>query len=167
VNTSYNLKELGLCRASLFRSRLIIKWTMLCFFALTGCTAKSTTVNNNIAKTESRIAKGITLDSTVELQAKEVSQYQNLTLRLIKIEDSRCTIGETCIWAGQLVVTLQITNNLNKSVEIKLIRKREAETAFNFGYSFRLLNVEPHPKRGKTILFSEQTVQIEIVKVIG
>lgn len=167
VNARYNLKEPGLCRVSLLHSRLIIKWMMVCFFALTGCTAKSTTVNNNIAKPEEQTAKGIAVGSAVELQAKVVSQYQNLMLRLIKIEDSRCAVGETCIWAGQLVVTLQVTNNQNESVEITLLRKREAETVFNFGYSFRLLNVEPHPKRGKSIQFSEQIVQIEIVKVVG
>jgi hypothetical protein len=174
MKARYNLKEPGFCRVSFFlHSQLLLKWIFVCLLALSGCAANSTTIDNKKTKPAGRptvkqqpFSLDIKAEGTlIEVRSGVVSQHQNLIFRLIKIEDSRCAIGVTCIWAGQLLVTLEVSDNQTESLEIKLVRKRKAETVFTFGYGFRLLNVEPHPQKDKTIQFSEQIVQIEIVKI--
>jgi hypothetical protein len=89
----------------------------------------------------------------------------DVKLRLISLEDSRCPIGMKCIWAGQLIVTLEVLNEFEEKIEVKLTRKREPEIAHAFGYRLLLLSVEPYPKKGKDIQLSDQIIQFEITKL--
>lgn len=104
-------------------------------------------------------------ESIVTMRIKQVLTYQDLKLHVVAVEDSRCALGVTCIWAGQLLVTLEVSNEHEEKVEVKLIRKREPEMAKAFGYSFLLLTVEPHPKKGKVIQLSEQVITVKIIKM--
>jgi benzodiazapine receptor len=59
-----------------------------------------------------------------------------------EINDSRCKAGVTCIWAGELSVTLQITQNQGEGHEPDVIRlgtttKKSAESS---GYTFTLVS---------------------------
>jgi hypothetical protein len=105
------------------------------------------------------------LDSVISLDNEQVTNHQNLVLRLVDIEDSRCPTGVTCIWAGQLVVTLEVSNEFEEKIMVKLVRKRESEVAYAFGHRLLLLDVAPHPKKDKVIRLNEQTVQLELEKV--
>lgn len=70
-----------------------------------------------------------------------------------------------CIWAGQLIVTLEVLNEFEEKTEVKLTRKREPEIAYALGYRLLLLSVEPHPKKGKDIQLSDQIIEFEITKL--
>jgi hypothetical protein len=65
-----------------------------------------------------------------------------------------------------LVVILEVLNESEEKIEVKLIRKREPEIANAFGYSLLLLDVEPHPKKGKVIKLSDQVIKLQIVKAM-
>jgi hypothetical protein len=140
--------------------------------ALSGCLAGNSTVAET-AKTIDTSAKierdfSLTnqeLTSAITIRVEEAIKYQNLKLRLISLEDSRCPIGMACIWAGQLIVTLEVLNEFEEKIEVKLTRKREPEIAYAFGYRLLLLSVEPHPKKGKDIQLSDQIIQFEITKL--
>jgi hypothetical protein len=105
------------------------------------------------------------LASVIIIRAEQVVEYKNLKFRLINVEDSRCAIGTSCIWAGQLLVTLEVSNELTEKVVVKLLRKREPEIATVFGYRLLLLTVEPHPKKGKNIQLTDQVIKLEIAKI--
>ncbi|WP_339722601.1 hypothetical protein [uncultured Paraglaciecola sp.] len=150
-------------------------YKLICVFliALSGCFAGNVIVaeTSNDKTPLSAIQQNSTLNheaisSVIPLGTIQVAHYQNLELRLIDIEDSRCATGETCFWAGQIVVTLEVTNEAGEKVAIKLIRKREAEIAYAFGFSLLLLDVAPHPKKGKVIQLSDQTVTLQLEKVM-
>lgn len=140
--------------------------------AFSGCFAGTQTVvespSNNpplIPTQEHPELSNETVSSVITLNIEQITNYQNLLLRLVDIDDSRCPTGVTCIWAGQLIVNLEVTNELEEKVMLKLIRKRESEIAYAFGYSLLLLDVAPHPKKDKEIQLSEQTVQIKLEKM--
>jgi hypothetical protein len=142
------------------------------FITLSGCNADNSTitetVTNTKASTESMISKkelsNKALSSVIEIRTEQVTKYENLSLRFIALEDSRCPVGVECIWAGQLVVTLGVSNEDGDKVEVKLIRKLESEVVNAFGYRLLLLSVEPYPKEGKIIELSARVIKLEIMK---
>jgi hypothetical protein len=150
-------------------------YKLICVFliALSGCFAGNVIVaeTSNNKTPLSAIQQNSTLNheaisSVIPLDIIQVVHYQKLKLRLIDIEDSRCATGVTCIWAGQLIVSLEVSNEDGEKVAVKLIRKREAKIVYALGFSFLLLDVAPHPKKGKVIKLSDQTVTLQLEKVM-
>jgi hypothetical protein len=149
----------------------MFKLIYISLIALTGCNAGSTTAieTDTGTKVSSQTQQSLALSNEelgveITLGSAQVIKYQNLNLRLLAVEDSRCATGVECIWAGQLLVTLEVSNEQGESEEVKLIRKREPEIANIFGYSLSLLDVEPYPKEGKIIQLSDQIVKLHISK---
>ena len=149
----------------------MFKLIFIFVIALSGCFVGCSTVAGTVikaesaAKTQDNLALSIgELGSVITLRAEQTIKYQKLKLRLISVEDSRCAIGTACIWAGQLIVTLEVSNELGEKIEVKLLRKREPEIAYAFGYRLLLLGVEPHPKEGKVLQLSDQVIKLEIAK---
>lgn len=141
---------------------------------LSGCITDSSTLADTATVTDvaTQIQQSSTpsneaLGSVITIGSARVIKHQNLTLRLVAVEDSRCATGVTCIWAGQLVVTLEVSNERAEKIAVKLIRKRESTVANAFGYSLLLLDVTPHPKKGKVIQLHDQIITLKIVKTSG
>ena len=147
----------------------MLKLIPIFLFLVSGCITEPTiaTATDSRAKKQDlpRVnTSAQSLISVITLKNTESKQYQNLTFDLLAIEDSRCPIGEQCIWAGQITVTLKVSNQATETKKVKLIRKRESNIANAFGYNIRLLDVSPPPKKDKVIQLSEQTVTLEVVK---
>ncbi|MCP4200486.1 MAG: hypothetical protein GY769_00965 [bacterium] len=100
----------------------------------------------------------------ITLRYDETVEFQELELRWLELEDSRCPIGVKCIWAGQMVVTVEAARGDDKPLEVELLRRvgREPETAEALGYELRLLEVDPHPKEGVTPERGDYVARIEI-----
>ena len=159
----------------------MFRLTYIVIIVLSGCMLGNSTIaetgNSNSPEVSKPIRKDLALTtelnqaldqkaqaSEVSLHSAEMLAYRNLVLRLIKVEDSRCPQGTACIWAGQIIVMLEVSNDSGEKMEVKLIRKRESEVVNALGYQLYLLDVEPHPKEGKAILESEQIIKLKIVK---
>lgn len=145
------------------------KLIYILLIALSGCFVDSSSITKKSTSTKAstqiqQTSKLSNEASVVTIRVKQVLTYQNLTVRLIAVEDSRCAKGVSCIWAGQLVVTLEVSNEYEDKVEVKLIRKREPEIANAFGYGLLLLDVNPYPKKGKVIQLEDQIIKLKIVK---
>ena len=104
--------------------------------------------------------------ATLELRFDETVEYQDVELRWLKIEDSRCPTGVTCIWAGQIIITVEMVRAEEEPVEIKLLLRvgDSPETSRVFDYELRLESVNPHPKEGVTPERSSYMARIEIAK---
>jgi hypothetical protein len=64
------------------------------------------------------------------------------------VSDSRCPIGVTCIWAGEVTVALTLrTPTGGESFTLS----DQAPTRVVGGHSFALLSVDPHPTANSTI----------------
>lgn len=102
----------------------------------------------------------------VELRFDETAKHRDLELRWIELEDSRCPIGVACVWAGQIVATVEVARGEEESVELDLVHRIKGPPATSraFGYELRLLGVDPHPKQGTTPERSDYIARIEIAE---
>lgn len=98
------------------------------------------------------------------LKYDETVAYRDIQLRWLALEDSRCPIGVTCVWAGQTVVTLAVTRDDASPLELSLLTRamRPPEASSAFGYELRLLGVDPHPREGVTPARGDYTARLEI-----
>ncbi len=99
-----------------------------------------------------------------ELRFDQVVAHQDIEMRWLELQDSRCPTGVVCIWAGQIVVTLEVTRGEDEAVEVELVNKLrgEPDPARAFDYELRLLGVDPHPKEGVTPEREDYVARIEI-----
>ncbi|MDU0355424.1 hypothetical protein RS130_17275 [Paraglaciecola aquimarina] len=153
----------------------MFKLSLIGFLFLSACaddkvsvpvTGNKASIAKSVAKSEVMLPHlpRTEMSAELEMTINQAVKYQDLVLRLVNIEDSRCATGVSCIWAGQLIVTLDVSNKNGDQQEVKLIRKRHPEIATAFGFNLLLLDVSPHPKKGKVIQLKDQKVSIQIVK---
>ena len=102
----------------------------------------------------------------VELRFDETAKYQDLELRWLELDDSRCPIGVACVWAGQIVATVEVARGEEESVELDLVHRIKGPPATSraFEYELRLLGVDPHPRQGTTPERSDYVARIEIAE---
>ena len=147
----------------------MLKLNLFFFFALTACVGNANNVND-VAKSTEQLPEPLPpaiqqeQANILELHYQQTVRFRNLSLRVTAIEDSRCAIGVTCIWAGQMLVSLSVAKDNGQSAEIKLLHKRVAQAAEVFGYTLQLINIEPQPKKGRVTHISQQIVRIHIVE---
>ncbi|REL28080.1 hypothetical protein DXX93_16935 [Thalassotalea euphylliae] len=149
----------------------MFRFIYIAAITLTGCFATNSMVNEagvsaNPSVKALHAEKQTTqeVSSVVSFQATQTISYKNLQLRAINIEDSRCPIGTTCIWAGQMVVTLEVVNELMEKRELTLVHKRKPTIVKAFGFNLSLLGLEPHPKEGKIIQLNDQIISLQITQ---
>jgi len=140
---------------------------------LSGCFTQTTTLSETQIKTKmaehihpKKMPSNNNINSVISMSALQTVSYDDLTLWVIKLEDSRCATGTTCIWAGQMVVTIEVSNELQEKKQITLINKRKPKIESAFGFDFLLQGIEPHPKKGKKVQLSEKTVTLQIIRTI-
>lgn len=111
-------------------------------------------------------AAGDTAPEVVELRYDEALEHRDLVLRWLTLADSRCPIGVTCVWGGQMLATVEVTHATQGAAEIELLRRagREPEVAHAFGWEFRLQDVSPHPKDGVKPDRANYVMRVEIRK---
>ncbi|MFB3105702.1 MAG: hypothetical protein ACE1ZA_12385 [Pseudomonadales bacterium] len=102
----------------------------------------------------------------IELRYDETANYRHLKFRWIKLEDSRCQTGVQCVWAGQLVATIEVARGKEAPVEVELVHRigSEPKETTIYGYELRLQDVNPHPKKGVTHTRSDHVMRFEISK---
>jgi len=68
------------------------------------------------------------------------------------LEDSRCPVGVTCVWAGDAVVVVALdgTDNDTKRLELHTNSDFDTKSATD-GYSVHLIDLSPLPREGSTI----------------
>lgn len=102
--------------------------------------------------------------AVIELRYDETAAFRDLEMRWLDLQDSRCPIGVTCVWAGQMIATVEVVHNTQGTTQVELLRLvgREPEVSYAFDYDLRLLDVSPHPKENVTPDRGEYVMQIEI-----
>ncbi len=102
----------------------------------------------------------------IELRYDKIASYQNLEFRWVKLEDSRCQTGVQCVWAGQLVATIEVARSKDAPVEIELVHRIGSEPKVTnvHGYELRLQEVIPNPKYGVTYSRNEYIMYLQLSK---
>ncbi|MEK7538970.1 MAG: hypothetical protein AAB552_03970 [Patescibacteria group bacterium] len=99
---------------------------------------------------------------TIKLKIGEVKQLKDFSVKIASIDsDSRCPQGVTCVWAGQVALTLEVTIPPSSANAISL--KTDGVSNSAGAYTFLLLEVSPAAVFGKEIAKEEYSATI-IVK---
>ena len=142
--------------------------TLIIVATISGCGSGSSvssvsTLGTADAASSAEVADNPTL---IELRYDEIASHQNLKFRWIKLEDSRCQTGVQCVWAGQLVATIEVARGKEVPVEVELVHRigSEPKETNVYGYELRLKDVNPHPKNRVTHTRSEYVMRFELGK---
>lgn len=92
------------------------------------------------------------------------SKPDNLSIKVLKISDSRCPIGVVCIWQGEATVTLEVKeiSSFDEAIGTVVLSTvhQPVDTMSNF--IFRLIDVLPYPVYGKEVPDSDKKVVLKI-----
>jgi len=87
-------------------------------------------------------------------------QVANFTLTLNKIaEDSRCPVGETCIWAGRVVADFDAVSGTDHQT---ISLSTASSTAFG-GYDFKIETVSPDKTSGTTTASGDYSLVVSYI----
>lgn len=136
--------------------------------AVAGCTGGTSMSPEPVSDAADPAASAMTAlaREIIELRYDETASYRDVSLRWLELADSRCPIGVSCIWAGQLLATVEVVHGVQGNMKVELLRRvgREAEISHAFGYELRLLDVDPHPKEGVTPVRGDYVLYMDITK---
>jgi len=79
---------------------------------------------------------------TIQLNFGQTKQYEDLELRFYDIEDSRCPLDVTCVWEGQVLVMVNISNDTD-SISARFAPGHTV--SYIVPYNVTLTGIEPHP----------------------
>lgn len=88
------------------------------------------------------------LNSQFTMQVGDTAEIKSelLTITLLDISDSRCPKDVTCVWEGEVTLTINVKKGGDKSKESILEIKTSQGSAISFeSYSIEISNVEPYP----------------------
>lgn len=92
----------------------------------------------------------------------EIYRKENIHIFLQKIEDNRCPIGMQCIWDGNAVVHMRITDGSN--TELFHLNTYDSPTKINiFGLNIELFSLKPQPlERGIAYPLERYSIDLRI-----
>lgn len=138
---------------------------ILIFIISSGCSETKNTI------TEPETSQKYNLDTQIKLAINQnlLIESEGLKVKFLKVtEDSRCPSDVTCIWAGQVGVLVNVSQNGKDLGDINLVLgpdKELAEKKIN-GYLIRLVKVDPYPISTKKIEPSDYKITVIISKYI-
>lgn len=107
------------------------------------------------------------LNSPIKLSLGQTTEIKSeqLSITLKDISDSRCPKNVTCIWEGEVTVTLNITKGLEKSSLLEI--KTSKSNSVDFGtYSLTLASTEPYPEESIEITKEQYVITLLVENAI-
>jgi predicted RecB family nuclease len=108
----------------------------------------------------------VNLGSQFDLKEGQVALIasEKIKIKFLKVEeDSRCPSGIQCVWQGQVKIAVNVVKNERDLGEFNLIsRVGEEDLAVKTfdGYSIRLIEVAPEPKKNQRLKTSDYIVTL-------
>lgn len=85
------------------------------------------------------------------------------------VEDSRCPVGVTCVWQGQVRINASVTTLNQQNEAFELIYQEGASAEINTrsfdGFQIEVIKVLPVPKEGETIEKSDYRITMKVTKL--
>lgn len=93
-----------------------------------------------------------------------ITTSQGLVIHLQNIADSRCPSDVRCVWAGQVNATLVVQGKYSKEI-VSLVKFADKNSTVPFeNYNLQLVDVQPYPKSGHSISFTDYFVILKITQ---
>lgn len=147
-----------------------IRMIFLGALAASGCYGSPASQDPGAAETRSvQTISAEEATAVMNVRFDEAVTYTNLEIRWLEISDSRCPKGVTCVWAGEVKVTLEVNATAAdgiKTTELQLTRPARGKAANDSidGYEFELLDVDPYPVDRVTPARGDYVARIKVSK---
>jgi len=105
---------------------------------------------------------------SLEIDRTLIIESENLEIKFLGVtSDSRCPKGTSCIWAGQVIVMVNVWKAGENLGEFQLIDTNDGRVSSTQvgDYEIFLLKVEPYPEINKTINTKDYRITIKVNKV--
>jgi len=102
------------------------------------------------------------IDRTLKIES------ENLEIKFLGVaSDSRCPKGTSCVWAGQVIVMVNVLKAGENFGEFELIDTNDGRVSSIQvdDYEIFLLKVEPYPEINKTMNTKDSRITIKVDKV--
>ena len=115
----------------------------------------------------------VNLDSQFGLKPDQVALIasENIKIKFLKVEeDSRCPSEVQCVWQGQVKVLVNVVKDEREFGNLNLIsRVGEEDLAVKTfdGYSIKLIEVAPYPKKTQRLEISDYLVTLVVSREPG
>ncbi len=84
-------------------------------------------------------------------------------------EDSRCPVGVTCVWQGQVRLVASITTQNEQNDSLELVYQEGASADVNSracdGFRIAITKVSPAPKEGEVIEKEDYRISMKVTKL--
>ena len=113
----------------------------------------------------------VNFGSQFSLKVNQVAliESENLKIKFLNVEeDSRCPSEVQCVWPGQVKIIVNVVKNKRDFGGLHLIsRVAEEDLAVKTfdGYSIRLIDVAPYPKKTEKLEISDYIVTLVVSQV--
>ena len=117
-----------------------------------------------------KISYSVELGEEVSLKINRslIVDSENLEIKFLGVtSDSRCPKGVVCVWAGQVIVMVNILKAGENLGEFQLIDTNDGRVSSTKvdNYEIFLLKVKPYPEINKTINTKDYRITIKVNKV--
>ena len=101
----------------------------------------------------------------VKVALGETVQFKKASVKFIKVlEDSRCPSDVTCIWEGQAIVLVEVTETGKEPQQVELLygKRKNKSLCASEGYTLKGISLSPYPssdiigKMDYSLLVSEE-----------
>jgi len=97
-----------------------------------------------------------------EKQGDEIYKTRDITIELRDWNDSRCPVDANCVWAGDVLVCLDVKSG--KESAVASLNGIGADTTL-YGHRIELVDVLPYPQTGVTVDSKDLTVKLNVTKL--
>jgi hypothetical protein len=112
---------------------------------------------------------GLEMNKEVILKTGDIldSKSDNLYIKVLNINDSRCPIGVVCVWQGEATVTLEVkeTSSFDEAIGSVVLSTFHQPVDTVSGYIFRLIDVLPYPVYGVEVPEKDKKVVLKIDRI--
>ena len=131
---------------------------MTCF--LSGCISQGPE-DSDLVTANLNIPFQLRLNQAAVIESEKLKiQFSSVT------EDSRCSTGVVCVWAGRATIVVNIFKKEVNLGAFSLSTEGVDVTVVTFdGYSIKLVEIEPYPSMDQTIALSEYIATLIVSKI--
>ena len=115
-------------------------------------------------------SNAVSFDKDFALSTGEMVQVEGGMgyIKFIKVlQDSRCPVNVTCVWAGNVKIELEIMGSDRKKFSISLNTGIEPNTVSLQGYVLQLISILPLKVEGVSISPEQYQVKLRITSLIN
>lgn len=109
---------------------------------------------------------GASLNQPIDLRAGVPVQIEpaHLSISLVEVRDSRCPADVVCVWAGEVTVILDVSQNGEplEPLELTASPGDNAIPQTIDGYAFVLQEVKPYPRSDTPIASEDYTATVTV-----